>query len=130
MRPPILHVIPFLWSGAGAAVTRLCESQRLSGPVTIVTADTVEGKSDWPDYRRRLRRAGVAHHRIDFFHRDAATFWSGIERLAALLRRLRPSVVHAHSGAPTAAAAIARTVAGRRTGLIGQMYSWGPDRPD
>jgi glycosyltransferase involved in cell wall biosynthesis len=130
MPPAILHVIPFLWSGAGAVLTRLCESQRRMSEVAIVTTGRSENMSDWPAYRRRLRNAGVTHHRIDLFHRDAPTFWSSVEQLAALLRQLRPSIVHAHAGVPAAAAAIARNLAAPRTRLIGQMYSWGPDRPD
>jgi glycosyltransferase involved in cell wall biosynthesis len=129
MRPLILHVIPFLWSGAGGVVTRLCESQRQGGPVAIVTTGKSDGMSDWPAYRRRLRRAGVTHHTIDFFHRDGATFWIGIDALSRLLVEFKPSVVHAHAGVPAAAAAIAREVSGHRARVIGQMYSWGPDRP-
>jgi glycosyltransferase involved in cell wall biosynthesis len=130
MRAPILHVIPHLWSGAGAVVTRLCEAQRRAGPVTLVTAGQGGELGDWPAYRRRLRRAGVAHHTIDFFHRDAPTFWTGVEALARLLRSEQPAVVHAHAGVPAAAGAIARAIAGQRPPLVAQMYSWGLDRPE
>jgi glycosyltransferase involved in cell wall biosynthesis len=126
---PTLHVIPFLWSGAGGVVSRLCEAQAGKGPVAIVTTAASGEMHDWPAYRRRLRRAGVTHHTIDFFHRDGAAFWSGVQALATLLRRLRPAVVHAHAGVPAAAAVIARDLSGHRTRIIGQMYSWGPDRP-
>jgi glycosyltransferase involved in cell wall biosynthesis len=47
-----------------------------------------------------------------------------------LLRQLRPSVVHAHAGVPAAAAAIARELSEARPRVIGQMYSWGLDRPE
>jgi glycosyltransferase involved in cell wall biosynthesis len=126
----ILHVIPHLWSGAGGVVTRLCESQRSHGPVAIVTTGRRGDHPDWPAYRARLRRAGVAHHAIDFFHRDSATSWSSIAALRDLVGRLRPSIIHAHAGAPAAAAAMVRETAGRRIRLVGHMYSWGPNRPE
>ena len=130
MRPPVLHIIPFLWSGAGSVVTRLCEAQRRQGPVAIVTSGRIGEMADWDAYRRRLRKAGVAHHTIDFFRRDAEVFWPGVSALATLIRRLRPGVIHAHAGVPCCGAAIARATAGQRMRLIGQMYSWGPHRPD
>lgn len=130
MPAPILHVIPVLWSGAGGVVTRLCESQAATRPVVMVTANAAGELRDWPAYRRRLRAAGVAHHTIDFFHRDGPAFWMGVEALATLIRRTRPAVIHAHAGVPTAAAVIARDVSGHEARIVGQMYSWGPNRPD
>jgi glycosyltransferase involved in cell wall biosynthesis len=129
MRPPILHVAPFLWSGAGSVITRLCEHQRRTGPVVLATTGQSDGLADWPSYRTRLRRAGVRHVTLDGFHRDPPRFWASATRLARLLRELRPQVVHAHAGVPTALAAVARATAGGRVRLIGQMYSWGSDRP-
>jgi glycosyltransferase involved in cell wall biosynthesis len=130
MRLPILHVIPFLWSGAGGVVTRLCEAQRRNGPVVIVTTGRTAEHEDWPSYRARLRRAGVTHHTIDFFHREAGLFWQSTAALATLLRELRPAVIHAHAGVPCCGAIAARDLAGLRMPVIGQMYSWGPDRPE
>jgi len=129
MRPQILHIIPFLWSGAGSVVTRLCEEQRRHGPVAIVTASRSGDQSDWASFRRRLRAAGVAHHTIDFFTRDAAVFWEGVRALDDLVARLRPAVIHAHAGVPTAAAIIAKASAQRRIRVVSQMYSWGVNRP-
>jgi glycosyltransferase involved in cell wall biosynthesis len=126
----ILHVIPHLWSGAGNVVTRLCEAQRRRGPVAIVTAGQRGDHPDWPAYRARLRRAGVEHHTIDFFHRDSATYWTSIAALSDLVGRMRPSVIHAHAGVPACAAATVRAAAGPRIRLIGHMYSWGPNRPE
>jgi len=126
---PILHVIPFLWSGAGGVVTRLCEDQARHGPVTVVTTGARGAHPDWPAYRARLRRAGVAHRTIDFYHRDHATFWSSAAALSRLITRLAPGVIHAHAGVPACGAAIARRMSGVPSRLIGQMYSWGPDRP-
>ncbi len=130
MRPPVLHVAPFLWSGAGAVITRLCEDQSRRGPVALVTTGRSDGERDWPSYRARLRRAGVAHHRIDFFRRDAAVLRASVERLAALVDRLRPAVIHAHAGVPACGAVIARALAASDARVIGQMYSWGPNRPE
>ncbi len=129
MRAPILHVIPFLWSGAGGVLTRLCEDQARGGPVAIVTTGTSGSQPDWKTYRARLRRAGVSHYTIDFYRRDQATFWSSTARLARLIAKLQPGVIHAHAGVPACGAAIARQMSGLRPRLIGQMYSWGPDRP-
>lgn len=128
MRAPVLHVIPFLWSGAGGVVTRLCEAQRQQGPVAIVTTGHRGDHPDWPAYRARLRRAGVSHHAIDFYHRDE--FWPGVALLAALVRDVRPAVIHAHAGVPACAAAIARATSGGGARVIAQMYSWGPNRPE
>ncbi len=128
MRAPVLHVIPHLWSGAGGVVTRLCEAQRRHGPVAIVTAGQRGDHPDWPAYRTRLRRVGVAHHTLDFFHRDEG-FWLRVSQLATLVGRLKPAVIHAHAGVPACAAVIARAMSGHNARVIGQMYSWGPDRP-
>jgi glycosyltransferase involved in cell wall biosynthesis len=120
----ILHVIPFLWSGAGSVVTRLCESQARRNEVAIVTAGASKGFTDWPAYRKRLRTAGVRHDRIDFFDREPAVFWPGVRKFLRLLEQFRPDVVHCHSGVPALAAA----VAGIR--FIAQIHSWGVGRPD
>ena len=129
MRSPVLHVAPFLWSGAGGVITRLCEHQRKAGPVTLVTTGVSDGQRDWPAYRRRLARAGVAHRRLDLFHRAPDTLWPAVAGLAALVDEVRPAVIHAHAGVPTLASALARAAAGSRARLLGQMYSWGPERP-
>ncbi len=130
MRPPVLHVIPHLWSGAGSVVTRLCEAQRRHGPVTIVTTGQSGADGDWRTYRTRLRRAGVTYHAIDFFHRGEGQFWSSVADLDALIREVRPAVIHAHAGVPTCGAVVARATSGHKARVIGQMYSWGPDRPE
>jgi glycosyltransferase involved in cell wall biosynthesis len=128
-RRPILHVIPYLWSGAGGVVTRLCEDQARRRPVIIVTAGEQGDQPDWQTYRARLTRAGVTHHTIDFYRRDHATFWSSTAALARLIAATRPAVIHAHAGVPACGAAMARDLSGVKARLIGQMYSWGPDRP-
>jgi glycosyltransferase involved in cell wall biosynthesis len=126
----ILHVIPYLWSGAGNVVTRLCEAQCRCGPVAIVTAGRRGDHPDWPAYRARLRRAGVEHDTIDFFHRDSETYWRSVAALRDLVGRMRPSIIHAHAGVPACAAAMVRAAAGPRVRVIGHMYSWGPNRPE
>lgn len=128
-RPLVLHVAPVLWSGAGNVITRLCETQRLSRRVALVTAGLTGEHADWATYRARLKKAGVLHTSLDFFHRDPAVFWPGVYKLAELLCDLKPAVVHAHAGAPTAAAVCARDLAGLRTRIVGQIYSWGVGRP-
>ena len=125
----VLHVIPFLWSGAGAVVTRLCESQCLEHDVHLVTSRPEGDLRDWPAYRRRIKAAGVSHHQIDLFSRTPDRIWPEIRKLADLLRRIEPGIIHAHAGTPTLASALARGLAGLRLPLVGQMYSWGVGRP-
>lgn len=130
MSVPILHVAPFLWSGAGRVITDLCLAQARRGPVVLVTTGRHGDLADWPSYRRALAQGGVRHLALDTFHRDAATVWSSAAALATHLSALRPRVIHAHAGMPTGVAALARDIAGRHVPLVAQMYSWGPDRPD
>jgi glycosyltransferase involved in cell wall biosynthesis len=123
----ILHIAPFLWSGAGQVITSLCESQAARHQVAIVTSGHSGGQRDWPAYRRRLRRLGAPHTRIDFFRRDPETFWQGVEALQRVVACWRPSIVHAHAGVPACAAAAVR---GRGDfTLVNHLYSWGMDRP-
>lgn len=129
MSAPILHVAPFLWSGAGRVITALALAQARRRPVVLATTGRHDGLEDWPSYRRALAGGGVRHVRLDSFHRDSATVWTSAARLAGLLHDLRPAVVHAHAGMPTGLAALARDIAGSRVRLVGQMHSWGPDRP-
>lgn len=129
MSAPILHVAPFLWSGAGRVITALAAAQTRRRPVVLVTTGRHDRLVDWPAYRRTLARAGVRHVTLDTFHRDPATVWTSARRLAGLLTSLGPHAVHGHAGMPTGIAALARDIAGSRVRLVGQMYSWGPDRP-
>ncbi len=129
MRPRVLHVIPFLWSGAGRVVSQLCLAQTSRQDVAIVTSGASKGQADWPAYRRALTAGGVRHHRIDFFDRDAARFWTGVEALGSLVSTWRPDVVHTHAGVPAAAAA---ALAGATTGRfrhVNHVYNWGSGRP-
>jgi glycosyltransferase involved in cell wall biosynthesis len=126
----IVHVIPFLWSGAGRVLIRLCDAQRRAGhTVHVVTSGRSRGLADWPPHRRAATRLGLGHHRIDTFDRTAASFWPAVGALGRLLGDVRPAVVHAHAGVPAAAAAIAVAGWTDRPALVGQLYSWGPDRP-
>ena len=126
----IVHVIPFLWSGAGRVVIRLCEAQRKAGhAVHVVTSVKSRGLSDWQPHRRAATRLGVRHHRIDTFDRAPAAFWPAVAAIGRLLDDVRPAVVHAHAGVPAAAVAVAVAGSMRRPAVVGQLYSWGPDRP-
>lgn len=111
-------------------LTRLCEVQRRAGPVTIVTTGEDDEHPDWKIYRDRLRAAGVNHRRIDFFHRDSGIFWNSVAELGELIREIAPAVIHAHGGVPACAAVMATAASGGRLRLLGQMYSWGPNRPE
>ena len=126
----ILHVTPFLWSGAGGALVRLAEAQREAGSaVTVVTTARSRGGSDWPAQRQRLRRAGVAHVRLDFYAREPSVFWPSVDGLARLLARFRPDVAHAHAGVPACALAICRDRGVWDGAAVATLNSWGIGRP-
>lgn len=125
----ILHLIPFLWSGAGDVVTRLAASQRETGTVGIVTSGSSRGQSDWPAYLERMAEAGVHHFEVDLFDRSPDVFWDAVAKLGRIVREFRPDVVHCHAGVPAAGAAAVRSTGAKFT-LIGQLHSWGNDRPD
>ena len=126
----ILHIIPFLWSGAGKVLTDLCVSQKDHHEVMIVTSGSSKGMSDWPDYRRRLSQNGIAHRRVDFFDRDSAVFWKSVGQLSDLVSDYDPDVVHCHSGVPACAAAVVRDSGVADFRLISQLHSWGVGRPE
>ena len=127
-RRRVLHVAPFLWSGAGQVITSLCESQSDRHSLAIVTSGRTGDQRDWPEYRARLRRRGIPHTRINFFHRDAETFWPGVEQLRDVIKQWRPSIVHTHAGVPACAAAVVRQ-SGLEFALVNHVYSWGMGRP-
>ncbi len=91
-------------------------------------ADARSDQRDWPAYRTRLRRRGIPHTRINFFHRDAETFWPGVEQLRDVIKRWRPDVVHTHAGVPACAAAVVRQ-SGLEFAIVNHVYSWGMGRP-
>ena len=126
----IIHVIPFLWSGAGRVLTDLCVSQQDQHEVMIVTSGNSKGMSDWPGYRQRLSQNGIPHRQIDFFDRDSAVFWNGVQRLTDLVSGFDPDVVHCHSGVPACAAAVIRDSGAGSFRLISQLHSWGTGRPE
>ena len=127
-RRRVLHVAPFLWSGAGQVITSLCESQSNRHSLAIVTSGRTRDQRDWPEYRARLKRGGIPHSRINFFHRDAETFWIGVERLRRVIKTWQPDVVHTHAGVPSCAAAVVRQ-SGIDFALVNHVYSWGVGRP-
>lgn len=125
----VLHVAPFLWSGAGKAITALLSDQCGRFDVSLVTSPASGALRNWPEYDRALQRARVQHRRIDLFHRDAATFWGAVDALARHLHETRPHLLHAHAGVPTAVALLARDRLDRRIPVVSHVYSWGPGRP-
>jgi glycosyltransferase involved in cell wall biosynthesis len=120
----ILHVIPFLWSGAGNVLTRLCLSQREHNDVAIVTSGESKGLTDWPEYRKKLKAAGIEHFQIDMFDREPRVFWQSVDAFAKLTQTWKPDITHCHSGVPACAAAVSGTR------FIAQLHSWGVGRPD
>jgi glycosyltransferase involved in cell wall biosynthesis len=139
MNRRVVHVIPFLWSGAGRVVTRLCEEQAARGvEVHLATTGRSGAERDWPAYRRRLRQAGVTWHPLNTFDRRPESLWPTVNLASQLLDRLRPDVIHAHAGVPTLVATLATSSGAscsrgrwslRKPRVVGQMYSWGPNRP-
>lgn len=125
----IIHVIPFLWSGAGNVVSRLAVSQQQRDTVAVVTSGVSKGKSDWAAYRTRLSDANVRHFEIDLFDRDPAVFWRSVPKLRDVFSSFAPDVVHCHSGVPAAAAAAVRDETSLSFHQIGQIHSWGANRP-
>ena len=125
----ILHLIPFLWSGAGDVVTRLAVSQEQNARVAVVTSSSSRGESDSALYRARLQNSGVGHFQVDLFDRDPAVFWNSVSKLEGILAEFSPAVVHCHSGVPAAAAAAVRDGGSPGFLQIGQLHSWGEDRP-
>jgi glycogen(starch) synthase len=126
----ILHVIPFLWSGAGDVLTRLALSQKQNATVAVVTSGRSKGESDWESYRTRLNEAGIEHFEIDLFNRDPAVFWQSVSRLRETIAEFSPDLVHCHAGVPSAAAAVVRDSGSKQFTLIGTLNSWGQGRPD
>ena len=126
----IVHVIPFLWSGAGRVVSRLCVEQARRHRVHLVTTGRGHGSHDWPAYVRAARAAGVTMHVVDTYARDGATFRRAVTELTQLIDRVRPHLLHTHAGTPTSAAVIARSrSATAAVPIVAHMYSWGPNRP-
>lgn len=126
----VLHIIPFLWSGAGNVVSRLCLSQRASCAVGIVTSVRSRGFTDWPAYRRKLVRAGVEHFAVDLFDRDPTVFWNSVGGLGRAISDFRPNVVHCHAGVPAYAAVLVRQTGAIPFRLISTFHSWGLGRPE
>ena len=126
----ILHLIPFLWSGAGDVVSRLAISQHQNATVGVVTSGSSKGESDWDSYRTRLRDARVSHFQVDLFDRDPNVFWDSVVRLGEVFEEFPPDIVHCHSGVPAAAAAAVRDSWNPDFALIGQLHSWGKNRPE
>ena len=126
----ILHLIPFLWSGAGDVLTRLAVSQRQKATVAVVTSGRSKGESDWESYRTRLNVAGIEHFEIDLFDRAPAVFWQSVSEVREAIANFYPDVVHCHAGVPATAAAIVRDSGPKKFTLIGTLNSWGRNRPE
>jgi glycosyltransferase involved in cell wall biosynthesis len=126
----ILHAAPYLWSGAGKVISLLIEAQTARHELAIVTSPHSDGLRNWPRYDRQLTRLAVRREQFDLFHRDAAAFWTSVQRMTAMLDSLRPDVCHTHAGVPTAVVALARAASSRPDmPLVAHFYSWGVDRP-
>jgi len=95
--------------------------------VHVATTGRAGTERDWPTYRRRLKAAGVTWHQLNTFHRQPDSLWPATDRARALATKIQPHVIHAHAGVPTFVARLATP--SHATRVIGQMYSWGPNRP-
>lgn len=128
-RRRVQHMAPFLWSGAGKAISALVCDQRQYLDVSVVTSPASGELRNWPEYERSVRRARIPHHHIDLFHRDPATFWGAVDAVASRLSARRPDVIHAHAGVSTAVALLARERLGEFVPVVSHVYSWGIGRP-
>jgi glycosyltransferase involved in cell wall biosynthesis len=129
-RRRVLHVAPVLWSGAGEAITSLCEFQSTSNEVAILTSARQGIERDWPAYRARLSRAGVAHARVETLSRDPEEFWNATGLVSEILGAWKPSIVHTHAGVPACVVAHAAAAVRRSVRHVAHMYSWNPERPE
>jgi glycosyltransferase involved in cell wall biosynthesis len=126
----VLHVAPYLWSGAGRVITRLVESQRQRHAVGVITSPSTRELRNWPAYDRSLARSGAWRSRIDVFHREADSFWPAVSAMRRAIDEFAPDVLHTHAGTPTAAALMARAASARPDiPLVAHFYSWGLGRP-
>lgn len=125
----ILHVAPFLWSGAGRVITRLAREQARVADVCVSSTGRSGALEDWPAYRHELRAAGVRVVSIDLFHRTPEVFWPGVERLGDLVASLRPQIIHVHSGVPACACAVLADRGQWRGPTVAHLHSWAPGRP-
>ena len=127
----VLHAAPYLWSGAGSAITRLIESQVARHDVVLVTSPASGDLQNWATYDRRVARSGAGRRRIDLFHRDSESFWSAVEQMREAIDDIKPDILHTHAGTPTAVAVLARARSSRSAiPLVSHFYSWGLGRPE
>jgi hypothetical protein len=117
---PIVHVTPFLWSGAGAAVVRLAEAQRAADRVTVVTTGARAAATG--RQRQRLRRAASRTCLSTYARGPTCSVVGG--RSAACWQT---ADIIRHAGVPACALAICAigAVARRRH----RPDSWGLGRP-
>lgn len=130
MKRRILTITPFLWSGAGKAIVNLLgRLQDLGVHNEIISSGKSRGFSDWPSYVDILNKREIPYHQIDFFDRDPACTWNGINRLADFLRSNRFDLVHVHGGVPAFAAIAARDRTKGSFPVLATLHSWNPERP-
>ena len=126
----IVHIIPFLWSGAGKVLTDLCVSQQGLHDVTD------------RDQRPFQRTLGLAHVPASACQTRCRCIAASICSIAIprcsgkvsksypdFVSSYQPDVVHCHSGVPACAAAVMRESGAANFRLIGQLHSWGTGRP-
>jgi glycosyltransferase involved in cell wall biosynthesis len=131
LKKRILTITPFLWSGAGKAIVRLVKELKVRGlECELISSGDSRGMSDWPEYVRQLKRAEVPYHTIDFFARDSALMWQGIQQLGKLLQETRFDLLHVHAGEPAFAAVAAMDLAKKQIPIVATFHSWNPDRPE
>ena len=127
----VLVITPFLWSGAGKAIVRLILELRSRGfDFELISSGRSRGQSDWPEYVKLLREAGIPYHTIDFFDRTPERFWNSVNELTHRMESKRIDLVHVHAGVPALAAGIVRDRLRARFPVVATFHSWNPDRPE
>jgi glycosyltransferase involved in cell wall biosynthesis len=131
LRMKILILAPFLWSGAGAAITRLAiEFARRGKHCDVVSSGRSKGLQDWDKFILQLRRASIKYRTIDLFDRDPSSVWKSVKALIEIIEENEYDLIHVHSGSTAMAASIARDMIGIEIPIVATMHSWNPERPE
>ena len=115
----VLEVIPSLWQGG---------LERVATSLTIALADDpaveriVVATSGGEPFDRELRERGIELATIPRPYPRPGPLAGSALRLARIIRRERPTVIHAHNPSAAAAAALGRSLARARTVPIVSTY--------
>jgi glycosyltransferase involved in cell wall biosynthesis len=105
--------------GAERIVVQLAaDAVRRGDAVTVASAG-----GPWVE---QARAVGAGHELVALDRRSGLATLKAVSRLATVVRRLRPEIVHAHNVRATVAAALALVGAGRRAALLTTLHGLAP----